>query len=215
MLEEFAQHKTTCLVGRLTARAQIFSAWVNVRRLQQNNRVDIPTGVSIMLASIEQCLQATHNRSLQMSEQFVRYAFANEMMCHAAFVHDKMVSYAWRSEHSAPHTEELDVAIAPGYSYGFKALTLAEFRGKGIYPAIAEMEQRECLARGLHHGISFTETHNRSAIIADRKFGNTIVGLAGYIGTKNRPQCFRSKSVAQLGFGFVDTDKDSQRLSTN
>jgi len=53
-------------------------------------------------------------------------------------------------------------AVPNSLSYGYKAFTLPEFRGQGIYPAIAQREMSTCDSLGLNTGVSFTESRHRS-----------------------------------------------------
>ena len=75
----------------------------------------------------------------------------------------------------------VDVIVLAACSYGYNAFTLPAYRGRGIYPAIAQAEVSTCRAQGFTRGISFTEVYNVSSLEADKKFGNTRVGLAGHL----------------------------------
>ena len=101
-------------------------------------------------------------------------------MCHAALKDGQVVSYAWRSSTAAPHEADISVVVPNSLSYGYKAFTLPEFRGQGIYPGIAQREVSKCSSLGLTTGVSFTELRNTASLRADRTIGNRRVGLAGY-----------------------------------
>lgn len=97
----------------------------------------------------------------------------------------------------------VDVIVPAACSYGYNAFTLPAYRGRGIYPAIAQAEVSTCRAQGFTRGISFTEVYNFSSLEADKKFGNTRVGLAGYLRLGKRLVTFRSPAVKRLGMQFV------------
>ena len=114
-----------------------------------------------------------------------------------------VICATWRAIHRAPHIHQLDVRVPAGWSYGYKAFTKGNFRGKGIYPAIAHAELDTCSNLGLTRGISITDVGNRASESADGKLGNARVGLAGFVKMGKYRFRFRSRSVRKTGFDFI------------
>ena len=207
-----SEHAPIRFVARNLRRIGVHLVVVNTRSLSHSLlSPNLPNGISIRRATLDDCLLACRDPEMGLQDTFVYWAFEQGAMCHAAFeetnsgsnLNTRMVSYAWRTQHHAPHTSNIRVHIGATHSYGFKAFTLPAFRGLGIYPAIAVAECTTCAGEGVTTGISFTDLHNSASLQADRKFGNRILGLAGYIQVGSRVYTFHDAAVKRTEFRFV------------
>lgn len=173
-----------------------------------------PTNAAALISDLEirqvnknECLSACSNPGLGLEKEFVTRAFNDGGMCHAALSGNNIVSYCWRTTRAGrvPHVPGVDVEVSDQYSYGYKALTLPEYRGRGIYPAIAEVERKYCAEHGILKGISFAAFSNLASLRSNQKFGNEVLGLAGYRTTRAHTQVFREPRVSAAGFSFVSS----------
>ena len=160
-------------------------------------------GITVRLATVDECLHAARDPAMQMKLGFVETAFDQATMCHAAFVENKMVAYAWRATKTAPHNKNVGVQISNDASYGFKAFTHKDYRGFGLYSAITHAEYVTCRDRGVKMGVSFTDIGNIASIRADKKLGNRCVGIAAILRLGSTVRCYNSKSAVAAGFRFV------------
>ena len=101
-------------------------------------------------------------------------------LCCGAFDCDKLVSYAWRSGLEADHVPGIKVVVAEHCRYSYKAFTRPEYRGRGIYPRLTRLEDREYMRSSKTTVVAFTATHNYPSLQLDKKLGNNTIGLAGY-----------------------------------
>ena len=178
--------------------------WVNTREFAKTAPdVSIPDEIEVRIARLEDCLHAVMDPQMGLTEPFVRTAFAQEALCHAAFVENQMVAYAWRSQSSAPHNKWVGVQVEQGLSYGFKAHTHPNFRGLGLYAAITAAEYETAQKRELRSGVSFTQWRNTPSINADRRLGNRRVGIAGIIRMGSLVYCLHSPGAKAAGFRFI------------
>ncbi len=199
-----ARQKWVALVAGGLRRLGIHLVWVNQRDLTISPTLDTDlTGLEIRCATSAECLAACADQELQLDASFVRWAFAAGAICHGAFIGDQLVAYAWRTQQLAPHRVRVQVQVGPGFSYGFKAFTKAEYRGRGLYPAIADAERQSCIDAGVTKGVSFTEMHNSASLRADLKFGNRILGAAGFVEFGSFLYTFHDANVRRTGFRFI------------
>jgi hypothetical protein len=177
---------------------------VNVRRLDPNARVgQLPEGFSVRLATREEALEAARDPGLGLRASSVIEAFDRGDLCAAAFHHDRMVAYSWRSFTTAPHIEGLSVTFDRPYRYGYRAFTLPEYRGKHLQDELAFVSDAPSIARGYTHGIDFIETHNYASIAQDVRRGHRIVGWAGYFTLFGRIYPFRTPGARRHTFRFT------------
>ncbi len=202
----FVRMLVSVLYPRLR-RLGLFVAWVNVRPLLD----DLPTadaapaaaGVQFRPATRLECLRACHDPGLELSAEFVEQAFARDWMCHIAIVHGEVVAYAWRATGTVPVAPGVLLRVPDGYSYGFKAHTRPDHRGKGLYPRLARAEIATCAALGLRRGVSLTEVHNFASMAADARFGNRRVGVIGFLRLGSRVWSLRGRAVRRLGLDVM------------
>ena len=190
--------------GKILKRTGQSLVRVNVRDFSNNITPQIPTdGITVRLATLDECLRAARDPTMQMKIDFVETAFDQAAMCHAAFAEDKMVAYAWRATKTAPHNDIVGVKISNDASYGFKAYTHEDYRGLGIYSAVTHAEYETCRDLGVKLGVSFTDVGNIASIRADKKLGNRCVGIAAILRFGSTVRCFNSAAAIAAGFRFV------------
>lgn len=192
------------ILNRLVTRTGGLLCWVQTREFNDVVESKPPAGIVIRLLRPEDLTAA--DPELQLDKSFVQAALLRGDMCHGAFDKNQLVAYSWRSITTVPHNKDIAVKVTAGMSYGYKAFTLDDYRGRGLYPALVVAEKFACIERGIHHGISFYDTRNSSAMRANAKFKIRRVGLAGYFCVGTRVVTFHSPGVRAKGFQFVATD---------
>ncbi|MEW6404807.1 MAG: GNAT family N-acetyltransferase [Chloroflexota bacterium] len=71
--------------------------------------------------------------------------------------------------------------LASNESYVYSAYALPEFRGKGIYPAVASQTNKLLRDWGYKRVYVFMEPHNRAALQMPAKLGYEKIGYTGYV----------------------------------
>ena len=86
--------------------------------------------------------------------------------------------------------------------YGYKGLTLEEFRGQHLRRYYNRFTDAHCIARGRTHAIAFVDVSNHASIRSTTGMGNRRIGFAGYL--KRGPLFipFRTTAVRRRGFRF-------------
>ena len=97
----------------------------------------------------------------------------------------------------------LNVRVGREYIYGYKTFTLPSHRGRRLQQAIIYECDRWLTAHGYRYNIDYIRTHNFASIRADRRYGNALVGYAGYVRWLGRTWAFRSTGARRAGFRFI------------
>ena len=160
-------------------------------------------GIQHRALNVEELEQASSIPELDISPDFLARALARGDLCCGAFHEDNLVSYVWRSGGEIEHVLGLKVVLAERCRYGYKAFTLPNYRGRGIYPKITGLVDREFLKRGKTTIVGFSVTHNYATISADKKLGNRIIGLIGYWKLGKHFLLLHTPGVKQKAFRFV------------
>ncbi len=147
--------------------------------------------------------KASLDLELDLTPEFLTRAWSRGDLCCGAFHGDKLVSYAWRSGVEAEHVPGLKVVVANNCRYGYKAFTRPEYRGRGIYPRLTGLEDREYIKRGKTTVIAFSASHNYASRELDKKLGNRTIGLAGYWKIGKHFLLFHTPGVKKHGFSFA------------
>jgi hypothetical protein len=162
-----------------------------------------PNGFTARFVEMDEVLEYCSNPAFELSTRSVKSAFARGDVCTGMFHKDELVAYMWRSTSLAPHTGNINVETHKPYRYGYKALTLREYRGKHIPEFLAPVSGRYYIERGYPYSIGFVETHNFASRRSELRRGSYEVGHAGYITLFSRVYTFRTKGVRETGFRFV------------
>ena len=160
-------------------------------------------GIDYRIANKKELLAASEHKELSLTTNFIEKAFENNDCCCAAFDKDRLVSYVWRTDVEAPHVPGVKVKVGEKQRYGYKAFTLPRYRGRGIYPRLSGLSDREFLRRGKIEVVAFTATHNFSSRAADIKLGNRIIGIGVILKLGRWIWIGHSPGVTAAGFRFV------------
>ncbi len=151
---------------------------------------------------VEALLALAKRPDLEMSETFVRRALAKGDACGVVLYKDQIASYAWFAFTPTHDSEDVYVDFGDNNRYGYKALTLEEFRGQHLFRYYNRFSDAHCIARGRTHSIAFIDVSNHASIRASIGIGYLRIGFAGYL--KRGPLFipFRTTAVRRRGFRF-------------
>ena len=110
----------------------LFVSAIYVRDLRKENLKAPPEGFEAKFVDKQELLECCGDPSLYLSAQFVESAFARGDVCTGMFHNERLVAYMWRPTSITPHTKYIDVETRKPYRYGYKSLTLKEYRGRHI-----------------------------------------------------------------------------------
>lgn len=142
------------------------------------------------------------NPDLDISEAFVRRAFAKGDACDTALMSGQLVSYTWMAFTPTYDAKGVFVSFGDEHRYAYKAYTLPEHRGQRALRLFKTDSDGYCLQRGKTKSISFITIDNQSSIRHATGVGNRRVGFAGYwrVGPAFVP--FRTAGVRRERFRF-------------
>ncbi len=152
------------------------------------------------LLTLEESLQASQNPALDLSPDFIRAAFDRGDVCFGAYENKNLVAYAWRSLNSAPVANGLwfRVECHPRRYYGYKSLTLDEYRGIRLNGSLIRYSDAYFFERGIKGNISYVALHNLSSRASySRRPNQKRIGYAGFICWGKRYWTFRTKRVRE------------------
>jgi hypothetical protein len=181
----------------------LFVSVIYVRDIRDEKPKTPPSGFTARFVEEDELIEYCGNPAFHLSIPFVRSAFARGDVCTAMFHCDKLVAYMWRSTSLAPHTESVKVQTHKPYRYGYKALTLPEYRGRHLPEFLAPVSSQYYIERGYPYSIGFVETHNLASRKSELRRGSHEVGYAGYVTLFRRVFTYRTKGVRDTGFQFV------------
>ena len=151
---------------------------------------------------VEALLALAKRPDLEMSETFVRRALAKGDACGVVLHKNQIVSYSWLAFTPTHDSEGVYVDFGGNDRYGYKGLTLEEFRGQHLRRYYNRFTDAHCIARGRTHAIAFVDVSNHASIRSTTGMGNRRIGFAGYL--KRGPLFipFRTTAVRRRGFRF-------------
>ena len=191
--------------GRIMHRLRpwLFLSVIYVRDLRGEELKTPPNGFTARFVNKDELLKWCEDPSLDLSTEFVETAVARGNVCTGMFYGERLVAYMWRSTSLTPHVPGVCVETQKPYRYGYKVLTLEEYRGRHIPEYLAPLANRYYIERGYTFSIGFVETHNFSSRRSELRRGSYSAGYAGYISVFNMRVTFRTRGVRETGFRFV------------
>lgn len=172
---------------------------IQTRPLDPNFRVsaDMAAKYSFKRLSIEEALEAALEPDLQISESFVRQAFAKGDTCDATFEGTRLVAYAWRTTRRAVVNQDLSLQLhGTGFRYGYKIFVSPQYRGLRISYSNARYHDPLYVHAGINKDIGYIDLHNTLSLKnAYRDPNRTCIGFAGYLKCGPHYLTFRTARV--------------------
>lgn len=175
-------------------------AILNTRDFSNASEVpEVPEDYRVKILDEAELQSASEQADLDISPEFITQAVADGGYCAGAFHKDQLVSYVWRAYRSTPIHDRLVLNFPAPIRYGYKALTLPEYRGLHLQHAIALYSETHDRAAGYTEHLAFIETHNYPSIISDERRGNQVIGYLVWIDNRFLNWSFVSKSARSRG----------------
>ena len=162
----------------------------------------VPEGYSARILSIDELKpHAAHNEELD--DEFMALVEARGDVCFANFYHDELVGFSFETLERARVTEQLDVLIPPGFSYGYKGWTHPDHRLKGLNLIRGDVSR----ARKVRPpSIFYIETSNYASLLHRYrmpKYRRLHVGYCGWFRCFGRDVPFTSRKAKWAGLRMV------------
>jgi hypothetical protein len=151
---------------------------------------------------VERLLACTDLAAMDLTEDFLRDAFAKGDVCDAVLCDGRLVSYTWMAFSTTHHVDGVWVEFAGKYRYAYKAYTDPAFRGQHAIRLFKAASDGYCISRGRTHTITFIALDNRSSIRYAMGVGNQRIGVAGYLKWGRFFVSFRTPAVRRESFRF-------------
>ena len=151
---------------------------------------------------VAELLSMIKHPELDLSKEFVYNAFAKGDACDAIIHNGEVISYSWLAFSPTLDSDDVYVNFRSSDRYGYKALTLPEFRGQHLRQLFKPITDSYCIERGCTHAIAFIDVTNRSSLKLNLALGNRLVGYAGYLARGALFVPFRTLNVRRRGFSF-------------
>ena len=174
-----------------------------------NGKLKKPDGIQLAVLTEQQLMAWCKHTELDLHENIVKHALKRGDYCIGATEKGKPVAYVWRAFSDTPHVRSHNIWIAIGDSarYGYNSLTLPQYRGRHIQPALSALGDELIPDHGKKISIGFIETDNYPSIRAALTLGSKIVGYAGYIIIFGKFLSFASPGAKKVGFRFYQSSR--------
>lgn len=160
---------------------------------------EVPQDYRVKILDHAELAIAATQPELDMSPEFIAKAVADGGYCAGAFHKDQLVSYVWRAYNSTLIHDHLLLNFPSPIRYGYKALTLPEYRGLHLQHAITLHSERSDREAGYRIHLGFIETHNYASIISDERRGNRVFGYLIWINNRFVNCSYVSRTARERG----------------
>jgi len=174
---------------------------INARELDPNAPLaELPPGESIRYLEPQDFDEIYRSPKLNISQAMASDALARGDRCIGYFDGSDLVSYFWCATAPTPMEAGLWVRFPAGFSYAYKALTLASHRGRRLQQALTHANDVTLTKAGLTHNIEYIAGYNYPQLTASARYGNRTLGYAGYLARRGRTLLLHSPGVRHSGF---------------
>jgi len=182
---------------------------INSRLLDPDAKVEEqPVDHQVRRMTVEDHPRVVSNEALGISQSFLHAALDRGDVCIGYFVSGELVSYFWCGFSQVPANPDLLVQVPRGYSYAYKAMTLASYRGQHLQEVLTRANDKLLVRDGFSHNIEYIEVVNFPQRRASIRYGNRTIGWAGFFQNGNRRWIFHTPGVKAIGFAFLEEPSD-------
>jgi len=135
--------------------------------------LELPANLRFAKMDRASLLACRSSKKYEMSESFLREAFAKGDECFAVLDGNNVVSYSWYSVRPTIIEHNLRVRIDPGYVYRYKAWTLKEYRGQRLHAVGITLALSHYRSVGFKGLICCVESNNFSSLKSCYRTGYT------------------------------------------
>lgn len=171
--------------------------------------IDTAPGIVLKVISKDELLQLAQDPRLDMSKDFINFAFEQNYLPFGLLMDGKLVAYAWQSRSSVWLREDIFVEFPVEYRYGYKAFVLPEFRGQKLISLIYHFQANYYLELGISKVIGYIEINNFASFASGEAYGKSNktlkrmdLGYAGYWSKGPFFLAFRTPAAKAAGFRF-------------
>ena len=150
------------------------------------------------------------------SDEDFRYsaAFASEALsrgdsCFGVFIENSLLCYCWYAAGPAPVFEDIEVAVAHPYIYGYNAYTDAVHRGKGLHRLGVIAAKRQFRREDVRGFVAYIEADNVAPLTAAYRMGEERAGFVVFARLFGKLRWCATPGCREVGFTVHRRCEDS------
>jgi hypothetical protein len=144
---------------------------------------------------------ARNHPEYEMTESFLRQAFAKGDECYGITDGDNLAAYGWYSNvPTSIDAPGLMLHFDPAYIYMYKGFTLVKYRGKRLHSFAMTGALDAYLSRGFRGFVSYVEWNNFGSLKSCYRMGYKDFGNVYLVKMFGRYRTFADRSCAPYGF---------------
>jgi hypothetical protein len=148
----------------------------------------------------------------ELTEKFVREAFARGDECYGFLCGDSLASYGWYSREPTPiHPPELMLHFGDGYVYMYKGFTHVSHRGQRLHSVGMTRALETYLAKGYKGLVSYVEWNNFGSLRSCYRMGYLDFGAIVIVRLFGRYFAHSSAGCELYGFRLEWTGTEISR----
>lgn len=167
---------------------------------------EVPPGTELRPLTLEDVRQNLDDQDLELSISPFRFAIDHGHVPLGLFIEGRLLHYTIYGNTIAPGPDNLVVRMNPGFIYVYRTFTHPAFRGRHLVQLRTHLSQvlwSKLMGDTPYRGfVSYIDAHNLSSIATNERYGDSLIGYAGYLPVGSRFLFFRSKGAKTVGFRF-------------
>jgi GNAT superfamily N-acetyltransferase len=192
---------------RFMARGFGIHAWrIFSRVLSARPAAAAPRGIALRFLPQPELEARCPDRRLDLNVHKARAAFARGEVCVGAFDRATLVGYAWFAYQPSPHVDGIWMEFDRRAVYTYRSLVRADYRGRGIAPALYRFADSFFLEHGRTFTVLCVEAHNKLSIAAAERSGARLAGYTAYVSAPGIFFSVRTPGAKRLGYRFYIAD---------
>jgi hypothetical protein len=140
------------------------------------------------------------DEDFRYSQAFASDALSRGDRCFGVFYGETLLCYCWYATGAAPVFEDIEVAVAHPYVYGYNAYTAGSHRGKGLHRIGVVAAKQEYRREGMRGFIAYIEADNLAPLTAAYRMGEELAGFVVFVKLFGRLRWFATPGCRQIGF---------------
>lgn len=146
---------------------------------------------------------------LELSEQWIRQAYARDCICLGALVHGQLLGYTWLAFGDTPYEDRVWIGFDERLRYSYKSFVRPECRGERIMQSLHAVADRPELRRGRHFTVTFVNADNEASLAALERSGSRRIGFAVYARWFGLVLAYRSSGLKRAGISLYKPTRAS------
>lgn len=146
------------------------------------------------------------DQRLELSEQWVREAYARGSLCLGALARGELLGYTWLAFGDTPYAAGLWVGLDDRLRYSYKSFVRPECRGERIIQALHAFADCPELRRDRHFTVDFVDADNHPSLAALERSGASRIGFALYARIFGKLLVLRSPGLRRAGIALYEPE---------